>query len=108
MLIALMAIEDLMRQEGLESQLVTTVHDSLAIDTVRDELPAVHNIAYPVLNNFEAVMRGMFGDDYDMSWLTVPIVGDCDVGPSYYDLRKIPESNIDWDKLLDDTGDGGK
>lgn len=102
MLIALMAIEELMRQEGLESILITTVHDSLAVDAVRDELPQLHDIVFPVLNNFGDVLAGMFGDDYDQSWLTVPILGDCDVGPSYYDLRKIPEKNIDWDKLLDD------
>ena len=100
MLIALIVIEMLMRDAGLESILVSTVHDSLLIDAIRDELPVVHDIVNSVLNNYHDVMMGYFGPDYDISWLTVPIVGDCEVGPSYYDTRKIPERDIDWDKLL--------
>lgn len=100
MLMALNVIEGLMREENLESQLVSTVHDSLLVDAVRAELPKVHDIIFPVLNNFHDVMLGVFGLDYDLSWLIVPIAGDCEVGPSYYDTRKIPVKDIDWDALL--------
>jgi DNA polymerase I-like protein with 3'-5' exonuclease and polymerase domains len=103
MLTALRAIELLMRAEGLESVLVSTVHDSLLIDAVRSELPRVHAIVHDVLNNFPEVMKGLFGDAYDLSWLTVPIVGDCEVGLTYYDSVKIPvipHDKIDWDALL--------
>lgn len=100
MLVALTSIEKLMRAEGLESILVSTVHDSLLIDAVRKELPIVHEIVHSVLNNYREVLTGVFGDDYDLSWLTVPIAGDCEVGLSYYDTVKIPNGAIDWNKLL--------
>lgn len=103
MLTALVVIEDLMRAEGLESILVSTVHDSLLIDAVRDELPRVHDIVFPVLNNFDLVLPARFGPDFDTSWMVTPFAGDCEVGPSYYSTRKIPdEGAIDWDKLLSD------
>ena len=100
MLISLIVIEALMREAGLESILVSTVHDSLLIDAVRDELPVIHDIVSPVLNNFHEVLPVYFGGNYDTSWMLVPFAGDCEVGPSYYDTRKIPDKDIDWDKLL--------
>lgn len=100
MLTALTAIELMMRDANLESILVSTVHDSLLIDAVREELPMLHEIVHSVLNHYPEVMQAMFGPSYDLSWLTVPIIGDCEVGLSYYDTVKIPEKDIDWDRLL--------
>ena len=100
MLTALTAVEIMMQDAGLESVLVSTVHDSLLIDAVRTELPQLHEIVSGVLNNYPQVMWAMFGEDFDLSWLTVPIVGDCEVGLSYYDTVKIPLKNIDWEQLL--------
>jgi len=102
MLIALFVIEQNMREAGLESLLVSTVHDSLVIDTVREELDTVHDIVYSVLNNFPTVLQAVLGDDYDTSWMLVPFAGDCDVGNDYLHMRKVPKKNVDWDKLLDD------
>lgn len=102
MLIALNTIETLMRNENLESILVSTVHDSLMIDAVRDELPQIHNIVYPVLNQFHDILPMVLGQDYDTSWMIVPFAGDCEVGQSYYATNKIPETGIDWDRLLAD------
>lgn len=100
MLTALVCIEGLMRQANLESILVSTVHDSLVIDAVKEEVPTVHGIVTDVLNNFPDVFKGAFGDDYDTSWMLVPFAGDCEVGPDYLSLKKIPNKDIDWDKLL--------
>lgn len=100
MLIALIAIEDLMRQEGLESILVSTVHDSLLIDALQHELPQIHEIVTMVLNNFDKVLPAYFGDDYDTSWMIVPFAGDCEVGLNYLDAKSVPKENIDWDELL--------
>jgi len=79
---------------------VSTVHDSLVIDCVREELPQVHDIVLRVLNNFPEVFKIVFGDDYDTSWMIVPFSGDCEVGLDYLNTRKIPDKDIDWDKLL--------
>ena len=100
MLTALFVIETMMREAGLESLLVSTVHDSLVIDAVREELPIVHQIVIDVLNNFPTVFKAVFGDDYDTSWMIVPFTGDCEVGLDYLTTRKIPKKDIDWDKLL--------
>ena len=100
MLIALFVIEDMMRVAGLESMVVSTVHDSLVIDCVRQELSEVHDIVMLVLNNFPDVFKVVFGQRYDTSWMIVPFTGDCDVGHEYFSMRKIPKKDIDWDKLL--------
>ncbi len=100
MLIALVVIEDLMRQEGLESILISTVHDSLLIDAIREELPRVHEICTAVLNNFNEILPIYFGDNYDTSWMLVPFTGDCEVGLDYLSMSKIGGKDVDWDKLL--------
>lgn len=100
MLIALFTIENEMRRAGLESILVSTVHDSLLTDAIRSELPQVHEIVTSVLNNFDVVLPLVLGDDFDTSWMLVPFTGDCEVGADYLNVHKIPEKDIDWDKLL--------
>ena len=100
MLIALFVIEDLMREADLESLLVSTVHDSLVIDAITEELPQIHEIVDMVLNNFPSVLRQVLGDDYDTSWMLVPFAGDSEVGHDYFHMKKIPKKNIDWHELL--------
>jgi DNA polymerase-1 len=100
MLICLMVIEACMRNEGLESILVSTVHDSLVIDAMRHELPSVHGIVNEVLNNIPGVMTAVFGDNYDTSWCIVPFSGTTEVGLNMLDTRPIPSGTVDWDALL--------
>lgn len=100
MLITLVIIEDLMRKEGLESILVSTVHDSLVIDALRSELPQIHGIVDTVLNNMPDFFKAYLGEDFDTSWMIVPFAGDSEVGTNYAAMRGIPKDNIDWDKLL--------
>ena len=100
MLLCLVAIEHLMRQAGLESILVSTVHDSLVIDAIRKEIPAIHAIVDEVLSNIPEVMQLCIGPQFDISWAIVPFSGDAEYGSSYYQAVKIPVSkSIDWDKL---------
>jgi DNA polymerase-1 len=100
MLLALVAIEKLMREADLESILVSTVHDSLLIDAVRPELPVIHEIVTSVLNDYPVVLKSLLGEDYDTSWLLVPIAGDCDVGTNYLNVKGIGK-DPDWDKIID-------
>jgi DNA polymerase I-like protein with 3'-5' exonuclease and polymerase domains len=104
MLVALFVIEHLMREAGLESLLVSTVHDSLMIDAIRDELPQIHEIVMSVLNNFPETFKLVFGEDYDTSWMITPFAGDAEVGLSYGSQKKLPEdaTKIDWEKILHD------
>lgn len=99
MLTALNAIEFIMREENMESMLVSTVHDSLLIDAVRDEMPRVHEICNEILNNIPGVMRVVYGDDFDVSWTTLlPFNGDFDIGNNYLDMIKVPD-NPDWNEI---------
>lgn len=98
MLTALFVIETMMRDANLESLLVSTVHDSLVIDCVKEELPQVHDIVLRVLNNFPEVFKAVFGDDYDTSWMTVPFTGDCECGKDYLSMNKLGK-NVDWDEI---------
>lgn len=100
MLLALVAIEDMMKEADLESILISTVHDSLLIDCIQDELPQVHDIVTTVLNNFPVLLPTMLGEDFDTSWMLVPFTGDCEVGLDYLSAKAIPKENIDWHKLL--------
>lgn len=99
MLICLFTIEALMRDAGLNSLLVSTVHDSLVIDAVRDELPEVHSIVDGVMNNIPAVIEANL-PEYDTSWMTVPLAGDSEVGLNYLETNKVSGKNPDWDELL--------
>jgi DNA polymerase I-like protein with 3'-5' exonuclease and polymerase domains len=99
MLMALVAVEELMRKENMSSILVSTVHDSLVIDGLKEEAQAVHELVMAVLNNFEIVLPRLLGEDYDTSWMTVPFAGDAEIGPNYGDLTAISDES-DWDKLL--------
>lgn len=105
MMTCLAVIEYLMREEGLESVLVSTVHDSIVIDAVRAELPRVHEICESVINNIPEVMQQVMGPDYDVSWLQiVPLEGDSEVGISYGEQRKVVADKgtgqVDWDALF--------
>ncbi len=104
MLVCLTVIENLMREYGLESMLVSTVHDSLLIDAVTEELDSIHEIVDGVLNNIPTVLKMVFGEDYDDSWMIVPFAGDSEVGMNYLDSNKVPvgkgRGDIDWGELL--------
>jgi DNA polymerase I-like protein with 3'-5' exonuclease and polymerase domains len=98
-LIGLYVVEQMMREAGLNSILVSTVHDSLVFDALRSELPQIHEITGLVLNNLPDVFKTCFGEDYDTSWMLVPFACDSEVGPNYGAMRGVGK-NPDWDKLL--------
>jgi DNA polymerase I-like protein with 3'-5' exonuclease and polymerase domains len=99
MLLCLITIEALMRDAGLNSLLVSTVHDSLVVDALREELPQIHDIAYGVMNDIPTVIQSML-PGYDTSWMIVPLAGDSEVGLNYLETNKISGSNPDWEALL--------
>lgn len=99
MVTCLAAIDDIMRAEGMESILVSTVHDSLLIDAVKEEIPDVHEIVTGVLNNIPEVMKLKFGDAYDTSWCIVPFAGDAELGRNYADAVKI-SNTPDWNQVF--------
>jgi DNA polymerase I-like protein with 3'-5' exonuclease and polymerase domains len=100
MLICLIIVEAMMREAGLNSLLVSTVHDSLVVDALREELPQVHEIVHGVMNNIPQVLQATL-PDFDLSWLMVPLAGDSSCGLNYLEQMNIgSDKNPDWDKLL--------
>lgn len=104
MLACLIAVERAMENEGLQSLLVSTVHDSLVIDAKRDELDVINDICGDVFSSIPEVMQLVYGEDYDTSWMFVPLSGDRSCGASYLEERKIKADaatgRVDWDRLL--------
>ena len=105
MLTCLNVLDGIFVDKGLQSLLVSTVHDSMVIDAKRDELPFIHEMCTAVVNNLPEIMPLVLGDEPDLSWMdVVPIQGDSEVGVSYYGPKKIaadPQTGgIDWDRLL--------
>jgi DNA polymerase I-like protein with 3'-5' exonuclease and polymerase domains len=97
MLCCICAIEALMRDQGLKSILISTVHDSLLVDCLRDELPMVHEIAMSVFTNIPDVLETWLGSDVDLSWARVlPFDGDSEVGKNYLDMIKLSHGDNDW------------
>ena len=97
MLCCICAIETLMRDAGLKSILISTVHDSLLVDCVREELPIVHEIAMSVFTNIPDILETWIGDDVDLSWTRMlPFDGDSEVGKNYLDMVKLSHDNNDW------------
>lgn len=100
MLICMGTIEGIMRAEGMQSMLISTVHDSALIDGPKDEIPTCHDISMSVLCNMPEVMKAWFGPDFDTSWMIVPFKGDAEVGKNYLESKKLSMSNNDWDEVL--------
>jgi DNA polymerase-1 len=105
LLCAMTVAENLMRQAGLESVLVSTVHDSVVADVLRDEVPKVFEICDGVMNNMPEVMELVLGEEFDSSWTrVVPFAGDAEIGKNYLEALKIvPDKvtgNVDWDRLF--------
>ncbi len=97
MLCCICAIETLMRDAGLKSILISTVHDSLLVDCIRKELPMVHEIVMSVFTNIPDVLETWLGQDIDLSWTRVlPFDGDSEVGKNYLDMIKLSHGENDW------------
>jgi len=94
-------IEGAMDAAGLESILVSTVHDSLVVDVVQVELPKVHEICMGVLGNIPDILEMTWGQEFDSSWLHIlPFTVDAEVGLNYLNMHKVEGSDPDWDSLL--------
>jgi len=97
MLCCICAIETLMRDAGLKSILISTVHDSLLVDCVREELPMVHEIVMSVFTNIPDILETWLGSDVDLSWTRIlPFDGDSEVGKNYLDMIKLSHGENDW------------
>jgi len=72
------------RANGLSSQLLLTVHDSVVLDVPDDELRRVARLCYLLMRGFAEFFRSTFG-----VVLNVDLAGECEYGPNYGDLKEI-------------------
>lgn len=82
LLLAMIVIQDQLRQGGYRSIMVNTVHDSVVVDTPIDEVDDIKDLCVTVMENLPALGKTYF-PDIDLSWLRVNLKADCDVGIYY-------------------------
>jgi DNA polymerase-1 len=82
MLCALIIVDDVFSNRGLQSALVNTVHDSLVVDVFPDELEEVKEIVIDSMENVPGYADKYF-PGLDFSWLDVPLRADTEVGSHY-------------------------
>jgi DNA polymerase I-like protein with 3'-5' exonuclease and polymerase domains len=82
LLLAMYIVDQFLYDEGLESFLVNTVHDSIVLDICPGELEPVKAICIDVMENIVHYAQD-FAPNLDFSWLRVPLKADADIGTHY-------------------------
>jgi DNA polymerase-1 len=82
LLTALTIIDRKLRDTGLYSKLVNTVHDSLVADSPRHEIVAYAGLCKDVMENV-ATYAAQYAPGLDFSWLRTPLKADIEVGTHY-------------------------
>ena len=82
LVIALVIIDAMMEELGMESRLMNTVHDSLVTDVVPDELEDVCRLQVDVMENI-VDFAAIAAPDIPLDWIAVPLVVDLEVGTHY-------------------------
>jgi len=81
-LFALIIIDRKLRGGNFESRLIVTVHDSILIDAVEEELWEVSAMVKDVMENIATYSLEIM-PSLDWSWLNVPIKAELEVGRSW-------------------------
>lgn len=86
-LILLVELFELMaREQGLESKIILTVHDSIVFDVKFGELQQVASTIEEIMTNIPKYGGLIWGEDFDWEWLErIPIKTDGEIGPNYRD-----------------------
>jgi DNA polymerase-1 len=78
-----------LRERGLDSCLILTVHDSIVFDVVKEERDELARLCYTVVNNLPTYIKNYFHFD----WFT-KIECEVEVGPNYADLTPLTEEEL--------------
>ena len=82
LLCALIVISKRIKEAGLKSMLVNTVHDSIVLDCPKGETKQVIDICVYVMENIKEIAKTEF-PDIDFQWLKSPLNADADFGSHY-------------------------
>ncbi len=86
LLCALVIIDNLMAEEGFESLMVNTVHDSLMFDVWPGEMDDVAELCIDVMENIKEYGPQWF-PGLDFEWVTSPLKADVEFGSHYGSLE---------------------
>jgi len=85
MMTAIILIYRALRKGKYQSRLVMTVHDSIVLDCLRSEVAEVSKLVLHIMENLPELSAGVWGDDYDWSWLRCPVMADGEIGLNWRD-----------------------
>lgn len=100
-LMSLCLIWDRMQQADYQSKLILTVHDSIIFDCHVDEVLEIATMAKHVMEHITELSDEVW-PGIDWTWLTCPIVADCEMGHSWGAMVTFDPATIE----ADTPGDG--
>ena len=86
-LMSLCIINQEMQKRKMLSKMIMTVHDSLVFDVHVSEAPDLCELISNVMEGIVEEAPKYFG--VDMSWITVPMKSDLEIGPNWKDLESV-------------------
>lgn len=72
------------KMQGMKSKLISTVHDSIVVDAVAEEVDKVCEIMSNEISKTSGYLSKYFGVDFNL-----PLVGEVSVGPNMLELTEI-------------------
>lgn len=95
---ALIVLDILMRKHQYAAKLVSTVHDSIVVDSPRGEIVNIVGLMTDVMENI-AVHSKIYMPNIDFSWLRCPLRADAEIGTHYGVHMDAKEWIEKYDKL---------
>lgn len=100
-LTALILINEYLKENGFKSIPIITVHDSILIDCVREEIEEVSQIVKTIMEDIADYAQSVWGDNLDIEFLTrLPIRADIEVGVNWRDMVTIDDHTTVSDALM--------
>ena len=97
-LMAMVLIHEEMKRRGYKSLIVMTVHDSIILDLHVDEAHEVLLLAREIMQNI-TLRAAEILPEYDLTWLSVPMVADVELGYSWGSLVGVDIDEWDVDTI---------
>ena len=84
MTVARISLANRLKKLGVKSLLVSTVHDSIVLDCVNEEVDTVVRLLYQVFDDLAKNVKKLFGVD-----LIIPFPCEVKVGPNLHTMNKV-------------------
>ena len=114
MMCCLVVITEEMEAKKMKSVAFITVHDSIGFDVYPGEGNTVAEISNRVMSDVPGSTKHILGEDFDWSWLCVPIEASWDVGYNWRDMIQVgeeteyPAQKKAWEKKCKELEAKGK